>query len=200
VTALPGERLFIMSPTPALSVRTVALPVEFLAGLRQSALAAHESSGSPPAAAHPDEALRDAGYSAGQALFTHFGAWLEGQGEVAPGELADERFPALAEAYFHDIGWGRMRLEPLSEAVLALDVSEWGEALDASGGCPVTTGLFAGFFGRLAEAPLAVLEVDAPAPATGRARFLLGSVDVLAYVWEAMERGIPYDRAAASAG
>jgi len=31
-----------------------------------------------------------------------------------------------------------------------------------------------------------------------RARFLLGSVEVMGYVWDAMERGMPYDRAVAS--
>ena len=47
-------------------------------------------------------------------------------------------------------------------------------------------------------APIAVLEVS-PEGEAGRGRFLLGSVDVMDYVWEAMQRGIPYDRAAASA-
>jgi hypothetical protein len=63
----------------------------------------------------------------------------------------------------------------------------------------VSTGLFSGFFGRLAGAPMSVLEVEAAHQGPGRARFLLGSIDVMGYVWEAMERGIPYDRAAASA-
>lgn len=63
----------------------------------------------------------------------------------------------------------------------------------------MSTGLFSGFFGRLAEAPISVLEVDTAHAGPARARFLLGSVDVMGYVWEAMERGIPYDRAAASA-
>ena len=72
-------------------------------------------------------------------------------------------------------------------------------APESAGGCLVSTGLFAGFFGRLADAPISVLEVDAAHQGPGRARFLLGSIDVMGYVWEAMERGIPYDRAAASA-
>jgi hypothetical protein len=178
------------SPQP----RTVALPVEFFAGLRQSALAAHAG-----ATMLPVDAIRDAGYAAGKALYDHFAAWLAEQGEVHPDRLSDERFPWLVEAYFHGIGWGRVELHVLSEAVMALDVSDWGEVADAAGGCLVSTGLFAGFFGRLAEAPISVLEVDATHVGPGRSRFLLGSVDVMAYVWEAMERGIPYDRAAASA-
>lgn len=182
-----------MSPAPV-SLRTVALPVEFFAGLRQSALASHGS-----AAVLPVDAIRDAGYAAGAALFDHFAQWLAEQGEARPAELADDRFPWLLEAFFHHIGWGRVELHPLSDAVMALDASDWGESSDVTGGCLVSTGLFAGFFGRLADAPICVLEVEHGSRDASRARFLLGSVDVMGYVWEAMERGIPYDRAAASA-
>ena len=60
-------------------------------------------------------------------------------------------------------------------------------------------GLFAGFFGRLANAPIAVLEVQCRSADDARCRFLLGSIDVLGYVHEAMGRGIAYERASASA-
>jgi hypothetical protein len=51
----------------------------------------------------------------------------------------------------------------------------------------------------LADAPISVLEVTPDSAAEGQCRFLLGSIDVLNYVWEAMERGIPFERAATSA-
>jgi hypothetical protein len=194
VTLADGERHGSMSLATSTQPRTVALPVEFFAGLRQSALAAHGG-----ATVLPVDAIRDAGYAAGTALYGHFATWLAEQGESHPDKLSDERFPWLLEAFFHGIGWGRVELHPLSDAVMALDVSEWGEAPDNAGGCLVSTGLFAGFFGRLASAPISVLEVDTGSAGPGRSRFLLGSVDVMGYVWEAMERGIPYDRAAASA-
>jgi len=184
----------ISAPLPVAS-RTVTVPVEFFTGLQQAVRQPRRGESS----AAPVEAIRDAGYAAGQALFDHFSGWLQEQGEDGPADLADERFPWLLEAFLHNLGWGRAELVPLSDAVMALDVSDWSEAGDLEGGCPVTTGLFAGFFGRLAAAPIAVLEVESPEAAPGRSRFLLGSVDVLAYVWEAMERGIPYERAAASA-
>jgi hypothetical protein len=183
-----------MSPVSSIQPRTVALPVEFFAGLRLSALAAS----GPPAVLQVD-AIRDAGYAAGAALYDHFANWLAEQGELPPDKLSDERFPGMLEAFFHGMGWGRMELRPLSNAVMALDVSEWSEATDSAGGCLVTTGVFAGFFGRLADAPISVLEVDGVREGPGRSRFLLGSVDVMGYVWEAMERGISYDHAAASA-
>ncbi|MBY0491524.1 MAG: hypothetical protein K2R93_16930 [Gemmatimonadaceae bacterium] len=179
---------------PGGASRAVSMPVEFLAALRQGVLTAHAGS-----AGISVDAVRDAGYQAGQALYDQFVHWLAGQGEPNPTELADTRFPMLFEAFFHAHGWGRVEVTPLSDAVVMLDAAEWGEATDADGGCLVSTGLFAGFLGKLAGAPLSVLEVDPGSTAPGRCRFLVGSVDVLGYVWEAMQRGIPYDRAAHSA-
>ena len=182
-----------MSRAP-LPVRTLTVPVEFFDQLRRAVL-------DVPAdrSALAVDAVRDAGYAAGQALYDHFAVWLAEQGEAAPAELADARFPWLLQAFFQATGWGRVELHDLSEAVVALDASDWGEPGDTAGGSLVSTGLFAGFFGRLADAPIAVLEVDAAHAAPGSCRFLLGSVDVMGYVWERMERGVPYDRAAASA-
>jgi hypothetical protein len=191
----------ISAPLPVAS-RTVTVPVEFFTGLQQAVRHPHDDgapAGASASASAPIDAIRDAGYAAGQALFDHFATWLQEQGEASAADLADERFPWLLQAFFHAQGWGRAELVPVSEAVMALDVSDWSEAGELDGGCLVTTGLFAGFFGRLAAAPISVLEVQAPDMAAGRSRFLLGSVDVLEYVWEAMERGIPYERAAASA-
>jgi hypothetical protein len=65
-----------MSPATSLPPRIVSLPVEFFAGLRQSALAAHAG-----ALVLPVDAIRDAGFAAGQALYDHFATWLAEQGE-----------------------------------------------------------------------------------------------------------------------
>jgi hypothetical protein len=186
VTASIGERHEDMSPAlPPTALRRVSVPAELFDGLRL-------------AAASVPDAIRDAGFVTGQALYDQFAVWLDEQGETAPAHLADDRFPWLLQAFFHDLGWGRVDLVPLSDAVMSLEASEWSEAGESGSGCPVSVGVFAGFFGRLAGAPIAVLEVS-PEGEAGRGRFLLGSVDVLDYVWEAMQRGIPYDRAAASA-
>ncbi len=176
---------------PSRTTRTVTVPVEFFDGLRRSAQQ------EPPAI--PADAVRDAGYAAGQALFDHFSGWLADRSEHGPDRLLDDRFPILLREYFFEIGWGLVQLSSLSEAVMMLDANNWGEASAEARGCPVSTGLFAGFFGRLAGAPLSVLEVTPDIAATGQCRFLLGSIDVLNYVWEAMERGIPYELASTSA-
>lgn len=185
---------YMSSALPFLPPRTLTVPVEFFDQLRRTVL---ETPGD--AAALSVEAVRDAGYAAGQALYDHFATWLAEQGEAGPAELDDARFPWLVQAFFHATGWGRVALHDLGDSVMALDATEWGEASGAPGSCLVSTGLFAGFFGRLADAPIAVLEVEAPDAQPGACRFLLGSVDVMGYVWERMELGMPYDRAVPSA-
>ena len=71
---------------PSLTTRTVTVPVEFFDGLRRSTQRAHP--------AIPVDAVRDAGYAAGQALFGHFSAWLADRREHGPDILLDSRFPA----------------------------------------------------------------------------------------------------------
>ena len=177
------------NPLPYLTTRTAALPVEFLAALR-TAMSGGEAG---------IDGLRDAGFQAGQALFDVMSAWLSDRGERSPDLLTDERFGVLASDFFEEHGWGAFSLTTISDAVVAIDAPHWIEAEIEGSGCQISTGLFAGFFGRIADAPLAVLEVECRSNGDGRCRFLVSSVDVLAYVHEAMGRGIPYERAAASA-
>jgi predicted hydrocarbon binding protein len=176
---------------PQLGSRSVAVPVDFFTALRKAV----ES----PTASVTVEAVRDAGYQAGQALFDDFTSWLAERGETAPDSLADDRFISLVSAFFEAVGWGKVHFTTLSDAVLALDTYDWAEAEGEGSNCHVSTGLFAGFFGRLANAPIAVLEVQCRSADDTRCRFLLGSIDVLGYVHEAMGRGIPHERASASA-
>ncbi len=176
---------------PFLTTRTVAMPVEFLTALHGMAV--------DPSAPAGAEAIRDAGYHAGSALYDSFATWLSFRGEYGPESLEDSRFSALVREFFAVSGWGEIYLTQLSDAVIAIDADQWSEADGGSVGCLVSTGLFSGFFGRLAEAPIAVLEVECRAQGESRCRFLLGSGDVLGYVHEAMGRGISYEAAAASA-
>ncbi len=176
---------------PFLTTRTVAMPVEFLAAL-------HGTVGDTRTALPPD-AIRDAGYHAGTALYESFSTWLSYRGEYGPETLDEPKFAALVSEFFGSAGWGEFSITPVSDAVMAIDAERWSEAEGTSGGCLVSTGIFSGFFGRLADAPIAVLEVECRATGDARCRFLLGSGDVLGYVHEAMSRGIPYERAAASA-
>jgi hypothetical protein len=53
--------------------------------------------------------------------------------------------------------------------------------------------------GALADAPLAALEVECRATGAPLCRWLIASPEVLGYVYDAMERGTDWDRAATSA-
>lgn len=168
------------------------MPVEFFAALQGAA--------NDPRHPLATDAVRDAGYHAGQALFDAFAEWTDERGELPPDALPHARFVSLASEFFAAAGWGELTFTPISDAVMALDSDAWSEAGNGqASGCLVSTGVFAGFFGRLADAPISVMEVECADKGEGRCRFLLGSVDVLAYVHEAVSRGIPYERAAASA-
>jgi predicted hydrocarbon binding protein len=112
-----------------------------------------------------------------------------------------ERFEALATAYFREAGWGSLGVSSLRSAVAVLDSPDWGEADPASGmehpACHFTTGMFADFFGRIADAPLAVLEVECRSAGAKRCRFLVGNTDVMEHVYDTMGRGEGYDAALA---
>jgi len=181
------------STLPFLSTRTVAVPAEFFGALR----------GLSATDANAVTTLRDAGYAAGVGLFDSFGQWLESHGELPADLLPDDRFGAVLAEFLGASGWGAVQVSALSEAVMAIDAEEWAEA-DADAGadapsCHVGTGLLAGLLGRVANAPLSVLEVECRSAGHPRCRFLVGSVDVMQYVYEAMARGVSYEHAAASA-
>jgi hypothetical protein len=151
------------------------------------------------------ETLRDAGYAAGQALFDQFAEWLAAHGEPVPTAVADHRFGALFGEFLAADGWGTLEVGQVGDGVVTLTSPDWLEApvhLDPAPrqpACHVTTGLWAGFFGRMADAPLAALEVECRASGDAHCRWLVASPDVLDYVFEAMERGTPWANAAESA-
>ena len=148
--------------------------------------------------------LQEAGYAGGDALFGSFSEWLRGRGTVDPAELDLPAFEAAATEYFRAAGWGSLAIGPLGEAVAALDSDDWGEADPASAltqpGCHLTTGMFASFFGRIAEAPLAVLEVECRSMGDGRCRFLVGNAQVMEQVYLKLESGVAYNEAVAQMG
>jgi hypothetical protein len=58
--------------------------------------------------------------------------------------------------------------------------------------------MLADFFGRVADFPLAVLEVECRSMGAPRCRFLLGAADVMGHIYEDVERGVAYEEAVAS--
>jgi uncharacterized protein len=172
----------------------VALTRSSLAALRAALI----RDAGPAAASY----LQEAGYAGGEMLFDSFRSWLATRTEVQPEELAVDEFEQYATEYFRDAGWGSLRLGTLNDAVATLDSEDWGEADPSSGidhpACHLTTGMFADFFGRIASAPLAVLEVECRSMGASRCRFLVGNADVMEHVYEEMGRGIDYEEAVGS--
>lgn len=172
----------------------LALSRVSLAALRASLL----RDAGPAAAAY----LQEAGYAGGATMAAAFRDWLAARGVGAPETLELQEFEQQLSAFLHDAGWGTLRIGSLHDAVATLDSDDWGEADPAAQldfpGCSLTTGLFADLFGRVAQYPLAVLEVECRSAGADRCRFLVGNAEVMEYVYDEMARGVGYEEAVAN--
>jgi uncharacterized protein len=155
--------------------------------------------GGPQAAVH----LQEAGYAGGDALFTAFLAWLAERTDIAAENLDVEAFELRISEFFTESGWGRLEIGTIDDVVATLDSADWGESESTSGmehpACHITTGMFADLFGRLAGAPVAVLEVECRSAGDSRCRFLIGNPGVMDAVYEEIGRGATYEAAVHSA-
>lgn len=146
--------------------------------------------------------LQEAGYAGGESLFESFNAWLRDRGLGAAEDLDLATFEREASDYFRDAGWGTLAIGSLGDAVATLDTTDWGEANPDSAldhpACHLTTGMFADFFGRIADHPLAVLEVECRSAGDARCRFLVGNPEVMGHVYDELGRGIAYSEAVAA--
>jgi predicted hydrocarbon binding protein len=147
-------------------------------------------------------ALQEAGYAGGEAVYQSFRAWLRKQGKASPEDLEVGEFQRKASIYFREAGWGSISVGSMSDTLATVDSADWGESEPGANleqpGCHITTGLFADFFGRLSDVPLAVLEVECRSAGHQRCRFLLGNADVMRFVYDEMEKGRSYADAVAA--
>ncbi len=143
--------------------------------------------------------LQEAGYAGGTALFESFRNWLAERSDIAIEDLDVDAFQHRASEYFSETGWGTLHVGSLEDVVATLDSPDWGECDTNLGAqqpsCHLTTGMFADLFGRLAGAPVAVLEVECRSAGHERCRFLVGSPDVMDAVYDEMGRGSEYQAA-----
>ena len=148
--------------------------------------------------------LQEAGYAGGGALFEAFRQWLAARGVGAPESLSIDDFQREATEFFRHAGWGSLQVGALHDMVATLDSTDWSEATPESAldhpGCHLSSGMFADFFGRVADAPLAVMEVECRSAGSERCRFLLGSTEVMQVVYDGMSQGMGYEEAAGAAG
>ena len=147
--------------------------------------------------------LQEAGYAGGASMFDAFRSWLGTQGRGEPDALTTEEFQARASEFFQACGWGSLSIGALHDAVATLDSPDWSEAMPGADlphpCCHLSSGMFADFFGRVADAPLAVMEVECRSTGADRCRFLLGSAEVMQQVYEGMAAGTAYEDAVAAA-
>lgn len=181
------------TPIDLRATALLAIPRASLAALRAALL----RDAGPAAAGY----LQEAGYAGGPAVYDAFRDWLVARELPAPESLGVSDFERRATEFFREAGWGQLSVGALGDAVATLDSADWGEADPGSGldqpGCHFTAGLFADFFGRVAEAPLAVMEVECRSAGSDRCRFLLGSPETLEALYEAMASGAAYEEAVA---
>ena len=148
--------------------------------------------------------LQEAGYAGGASLFDAFRQWLSLRGAPEPDALSLGAFQSYASEFFRETGWGSLDVGELGEAVATLDSIDWSEATPEAGlehpFCHLTSGMFADFFGRMAGAPLAVMEVECRSTGASRCRFLLGSAEVLQSVYDGMAAGESYETVCQSVG
>ena len=144
--------------------------------------------------------LQEAGYAGGEATWNAFVRWLGTRTHRRADELDVAEFEVLISEFFRDAGWGSLGVGSLGDVVATLDSADWGEAdpnarLDHPS-CHLTTGLFADLFGRIAGAPVAVLEVECRSTGGSRCRFLVGSPEVMEEIYSDLGRGMAYGEAA----
>jgi predicted hydrocarbon binding protein len=157
----------------------------------------------PPRALHTlrdragAQALQEAGYAAGEPTYKAFTTWLaEAAGVEHPSDLAAPRLADVLSQFFGYLGWGAVLVTPLGSAALAVDAAQWAEAApDAKlqyPSCFFTSGMLADFMGRIADASLAVMEVECRSRGDARCRWLLGAPETLTALYEHMAQGADY--------
>lgn len=145
--------------------------------------------------------LREIGFAAGATLHQGFQDWAATRYEVeSPRALDAEHLGEALSGFLSESGWGTVSLGELVPNVLALDSADWGEAGEGAAeypSCHFSCGALADFFTRLGGTRAAVMEVECRSRGEDRCRFLVGSPDLLTYVYERMTAGMDYHQALA---
>jgi predicted hydrocarbon binding protein len=141
--------------------------------------------------------LQEAGFAGGEELYTAFAAWLrQRRGVEQPAELDMAFLGEVLGEFFANQGWGHLEVTPLGTAVVALDSTEWAEALDEQQAefpsCHLSCGLLADFLGRISQDMVAVMEVECRSRGEQKCRFLAGSPETLGTLYERMAQGTGY--------
>jgi predicted hydrocarbon binding protein len=143
--------------------------------------------------------LQEAGYAGGETIYLAFQDWLVGRGADQISSLSLAAFVTQAASFFHESGWGSLQVEARHDVVAVVESTDWAESDPAARldhpSCHWTAGMFADFFGRVANGSLAVLEVECRSAGSPRCRFVVGSSEVMQHLYEQLAAGASYDDA-----
>jgi predicted hydrocarbon binding protein len=143
--------------------------------------------------------LREVGFATGEAAYEAFESWVREHYHADSPRALDSSYLGEALAgYFADAGWGSVTLSEIAPSVLGLDAPDWAEATPHGAeypSCHFSCGMLADFFTRLGGTQAAVMEVECGCRGESRCRFLIGSPDLLTYVYEKMSGGLSYQQA-----
>lgn len=139
------------------------------------------------------EILQDAGFASGQELFAEWSARVATQtGLNDPGRLDADWFGPMFGELCQSLGWGRLSVSAVADRAVLLTSDDWQEA-EADGSehpaCYFTCGCLAAFFTAQAGEGLAVLEVECRSSGAAQCRFLAGSSETLAAVYDVVAAG-----------
>jgi predicted hydrocarbon binding protein len=153
--------------------------------------------GSAESTANAD-ALREAGYAGGSALYTAFAEQIRSAGGGDPAEMTLEEFSEKANSFFAEAGWGAVRLRSSHDALAVIDIDNCWEAAAGGGGCHVATGVLAGFLAPLADYPVAVMEIECGSEGSASCRFLAGNAEMMDDAYERLRAGEEWERIGAA--
>lgn len=165
----------------AISMKLVGVALPTLAALRSAILQSQDAESAV-------NTLREAGYAGGEGVFDAFEQWLAETGQTSgSADMALKEFGDRVEEFLRNSGWGDVAFShDESEGIAMIDIDRCWEMSNGNEGegCHVTTGMLAGFFGRVAGYPMSVMETECCEG--GRCKFVLGNADVMQYRWEAL--------------
>ena len=142
--------------------------------------------------------LRQAGHAAGDALFR---ALAQSRGGTDLAQLEASEFWKRLTQLFAARGWGSLQQSTAHPGIGALESTDWGEADPSSAArrpsCFFSTGLLANLLGQVADADVAVLEVECRSRGDHQCRFLFGSPDALDALYSRVASGEQPDYAIA---
>lgn len=172
-------------PTPPAVMISFSIAPSSLHRLRRRLLAA-----GPGVAA---EILQDAGFASGQELFTEWRTRVTARtGIDDAGRLDVAWFGPMFAEVCDSLGWGTLAVAAVADRAVLFSSHDWKEAETGSSehsACYFTCGCLAAFLTAQAGAALAVLEVECRSSGGAQCRFLAGSAETLAAVYDLIAAG-----------